>query len=214
MKKLLVLIVFVFSVNGSAQSGPAVQEEASGLVWTKTGALVISNVSGKLYNIEITGKKFDVYDGPEFNVDGRGLKLQTVNKNELLGSRVNQRVDDRTVLRLYHDQYGSTLFIRMKFRPMADPEFLKLNDGNEALWWSYFDPTVAKDDMDFTVKEFCLSAVKGNWIFLLKSSLTHADTDTDEAIRQFLVKTLNTLKLRDKPLSLEDAAKLVKQGKM
>jgi hypothetical protein len=186
------------------------------MVWTHTGALVISNVPGKLFTIEISGNKVEGYDDNDllFEVDGRFLKIQTINKKELLAAQNIDRLDDKAALRIHRDRYGSSLSVQTKFRPSTGAEYIKLDDGSDALCWSYEDPSIEEDDTQLTVKEFYLSAVKGNWIFLLKASLTRANTDTDESVRQLLLYSMNSLKLRDSPLSLEKASQMVKQGKM
>jgi hypothetical protein len=184
------------------------------MVRTRAGALIVSNVPGKLFTIEISGGSVAGYDNLEFESDHRFLKIKTVNKKELLSGRGGKNVEDSAVLGLQREQYGSSLLISMKYKPMAGPKYLKLNDGTDALWWSYYDPSIPEDDTSFTIKEYCLSTVRGDWVFLLTVSLTRAHTDTDEDIQQLLLFSMNSLKLLDKPLSLKSASQMVLQRKM
>ena len=225
-KFLFLLIVVCFAEISSlqAQTAPASNrprpgaashgEEASGMVRTRAGALIVSNVPGKLFTIEIRGKTVAGYDNLKFEVDHRFLKIKTINKNDLLGGRGGDNVEDSAVLGFQREQYGSSLLMSMKYRPMAGPKHVKLNDGTDALWWGYHDPSIPEDDTSFTIKEYCLSAVKGDWVFLLTVNLTRAHTDSEEDIQQLLLFSMNSLKLLDKPLSLESASQIVLQRKM
>jgi hypothetical protein len=210
-----VLTVEAQTAPRSSRPGAASEaQEASGMVRTRAGALIVSNVPGKLFTIEISGGSVAGYDNLEFESDHRFLKIKTVNKKELLSGRGGKNVEDSAVLGLQREQYGSSLLISMKYKPMAGPKYLKLNDGTDALWWSYYDPSIPEDDTSFTIKEYCLSTVRGDWVFLLTVSLTRAHTDTDEDIQQLLLFSMNSLKLLDKPLSLKSASQMVLQRKM
>ena len=175
--------------------------EQSGLIKTATGILVVSNEPDNYYSIEVKGKSIKpIPDHPFwFYVDGKFVQIVCAEKREFL--KDDKGIDDKSIL-LAHQKWESdyiseTLGAKLKL----DSSWLKLSSDTLAMAWSYDMPQVA--DKQTAKRQLYLLRVKGKYVFGLN---TVVEKDGEEKVlQQFLVDTLETLKPRDRPLSLEKA---------
>ena len=208
MKTLATLFVSLLLLSSAALA-----QEKSGMVKTEKGVLVVWNEPGNYYTIEIRGQNISPASQPLlFQVDGKFFQIQVVDQRAFLSGKDSKSLDDKTILAAHRDWEGDYISGIIKKKLQIDSEWFKLANGKDALGWSYDMPRDRIPSGSQARKQFYLSVVKGNMVFLLNSALTGDDTDSDKAMRQLLIDTMNTLKPSDKPLSLANAAEMVKKG--
>jgi len=207
MKKLFAIPAFVALL---ALAAFAQEREQSGMIKTAKGVLLVWNEPGNYYTIEIKGNKIVPAEQPLlFQVDGMFFQIQTVAKNDFLKGKDDKRLDDKAILAAHRDWEGDYLSGLLKKKLQIDSEWLKLVNGNDALAWTYDMPKAMVPDGS-AKKQLYLAVVKCDHVLLLNSALT--SNDDVKAIHQLLIDTMNTLKSSDKPVSLQKAADMVRNG--
>lgn len=204
---LLLALAFLLAKIGQAQA-----LEKSGIIKTKDGVLVVWNEPNNYFTAEIKGRQIvPAGQGPNlyFNVDGRFLQINTAPLSDFWKQPVD-RLHSSDVLREHRQwelDYLGKIFGRQLF---ASTDWLKLTSGETALSWSFNVPN-ATSDQNQAKKQFYITTVNGDRVYLVNSALTSIDND-EQAIRKYLLDTINTMKRLDKPLSLDKAAETIRRG--
>jgi hypothetical protein len=102
--------------------------------------------------------------------------------------------------------YLGKIFGRQLF---ASTDWLKLTSGETALLWT-FNVSNETADPNQAKKQLYIATVNRDRIYVVNSAVTSIDND-EQAIRKYLLDTINTMKRSDKPLSLEKAAESIRK---
>ena len=187
------LTVFLLSLIVSAQ-----QKTIYGRSSIKTvyGYLFISNTTEKSYTLEIRGKEIEVIkegNNPTFIVDGKLLQLvQAETKAFVSGDEKLKAEEILEKHKLWESEYLSGAFgkkLELKTEKVSVKDF-------KTLFWGYQRP-VANTEYD---RDYLLTTVVGNNVLALTVSLYVGDKLSD--YQKFLVETLGTLKISDKPFDV------------
>lgn len=187
----------------------AQNDKQGGVIKTDKGVLVVYNEPNNNYTFEIKGDEIVPFPGKRlmFSADGKFLQLMTSRKKEFLKKSQKRDFDDEAILIAHRDWVARHLNSNVKETLKIDSSWQKLSNGTDALLWSYEMP--AKEKIQIK-KQVYLSVLKGDRVLLLNSAVT--DDVNEKTVQQFLIDTLATLKINDKPLSLKTAQEQILKG--
>lgn len=200
----LALLVLFSAANLRAQN-----DRRGGVIKIDKGVLVVCNEPNNNYTFEIKGDEIDPIPGKRlmFSADGKFLQLMTVRKKDFLKKSRKRDLDDKAILTAHRDSEAQHLSGVYKETLKIDSSWQKLSNGMNALLWSFEMP--AKEKIQIK-KQIYLIVSKGDRILLLNSAVT--DKVDEKTVQQFLIDTLATLKINDKPLSLKIAQEQILKG--
>ena len=196
INRLLVaaMAIFLLSPLISAQ-----QKIIYGRLSIKTdyGYLFISNTTEKSYTFEIRGKDIEEIKGgshPTFVVDEKLLQIIQVDKKAFVSG--NEKLTEEEILekhKVWESDYLSGEFgkkLDLKIEKVIVKDF-------KTMFWGFQRP-IANTEYD---RDYLLTKVVGNNILALNVSLYVGDKLSD--YQKFLVETLGTLKISDKPFDIK-----------
>ncbi|HWP52438.1 MAG TPA: hypothetical protein VNK07_00090 [Candidatus Binatia bacterium] len=184
-------------------------DDSGGILKTEKGILIVWNEPNNNYTIEVKGNDIRPFaDSPLiFYVDKKILQIKTVAKKEFVNNLETAGLDDKSILIAHRDwevKYLSSLF---KQSLKIDSAWQKLTNGVDALLWNFEMPSNGNSQAK---KQVFLVISKGDYILLLNSAVT--DSIDEKTVRQFLLETIETLKINKKPLSLKKAQEQILNG--
>ena len=199
-----IILVSIFTVNMFTQD-----DDSGGILKTEKGILIVWNEPNNNYTIEVKGNDIRPFaDSPLiFYVDKKILQIKTVAKKEFVNNLETAGLDDKSILIAHRDwevKYLSSLF---KQSLKIDSAWQKLTNGMDALLWNFEMPSNGNSQAK---KQVFLVISKGDYILLLNSAVT--DSIDEKTVRQFLLETIETLKINKKPLSLKKAQEQILNG--
>ena len=184
----------------------AQDENVRGAIATRTGLLIIWNEPENNFTIEIKGKTVERVPNKNlaFLIDGKFLQIVTAHNDDFLtDGQKQQKLDEKTILLTHRNWESKFLEDTVGEKLAVDSEEISLVNSKAALLWSFLVP---QKDRDKVKRQVFLSTCKGSSVLVLNGAVT---SDVDEnAVRRFLLETVATLKIREKPLSQKEAVEL------
>jgi len=187
------------------------QGEGSGAIKTKDGFLIVSNEPGNFYTMEIKGREIKPIPNRPFwfTVDGKFLQVVNAEQSQFLKPDDPKSPADAKEVLSQHMKWESDYIAQtLGAKLQINSHWLSLANGLTAISWDYDMPHV--DPRQTAQRQLYLVVINGNHVVGLN---TVVEKDGEEkTLQQYLIATLGSLKPRDKPLSLEDASKAIRQA--
>jgi hypothetical protein len=143
-----------------------------------------------------------------FLFDGKFLQIVTALKKDFLTeSQKQQQMDESSTLAAHQDWETKYLETVVGEKIKVDSEKIRLSNNKDALLWSF---RVPDKDQGKVKRQVFLTVVKGESILVLNGAETPT-VDLDTA-RRFLLESVATLKISDKPLTQDEAKKLASKS--
>lgn len=199
---VVVLAASVVDVKGQADYG-------SGAIKTTYGFLLVWNDPGNHYTLEIRGKNVRQTSTERvlFNVDGMFLQVLTASLKDILGETAGQGKNDRFILEAHRDWEVHFMEGEYKEKLKVESDWQKLGNGKEALAWQIDVPASARSNVK---KQLSLTLVKKGHVLMLGSVVT--DTISEQAARQLLLTTAETLTVSDEPINLRKLQEAIRKA--
>jgi hypothetical protein len=172
---------------------PQAAVAAERVVQTEHGFSVVSDGPGDAFTLEIVGdavqQKLDL--APLFfTVDKMVLQIVAPEIKDFLQPRKRKKMDDQAVLAAHRDFEAAYLEEANQFRPDVESSWKKLDNGRDALLWTFKMPA---DRTSNVTEQIYLTTLAGDRVLMLVTPLTeHVDRD---ASIQLLLRTASTLKM-------------------
>ena len=181
----------------------------SGAIKTAGGYLAVWNQPNNYYTLEITGKDVQQTSSEHkhFSVDGMFLQIVDAPISDFVQAAQRQSQNDKAILEAHREWEAKFLEEAYKSKLKTESSWQKLTNGKDALLWFAGIPEGIKTNVK---KQVYLTVVKGDYVLLLGGAVT--DTDTDDAVKQLLLKTIETLKPSDKPTDLQKMRDAILKG--
>jgi hypothetical protein len=180
---LLILLAFA----------PQAAVAAERVIQTEHGFRVVSDGPGDAFTLEIVGdavqQKLDL--APLFfTVDKMVLQIVAPEIKDFLQPRKRKKMDDQAVLAAHRDFEAAYLEEANQFRPGVESSWKKLDNGRDALLWTFKMPAGHTQNV---TEQIYLTTLAGDRVLMLVTPLTeHVDRD---ASIQLLLRTASTLKM-------------------
>src|SRR5258708_7009814 len=188
----------------------AQDENVRGAIAIRSGLLIIWNEPGNNFTVEIKGKTVERVPNKNlaFMIDGKFLQIVTaLDKDFLTDTQKQQKLDERTTLLAHRDWELKYLEQTVGEKLTVDSEEISIPNSKPALIWTF---PVPPKDRDKVKKQVFLSVCKAESVLVLNGAVT---SDADEnVVRRFLLETVATLKIREKPLSRGEAVELASKA--
>jgi len=184
----------------------AQDENIRGAVVTRTGLLIVWNEPHNNFTIEVKAKTFEQVKNKNlaFLVDGKFLQVVTAFTGDFISDIQKQQQPDEKTILLSHRDWESKYLEQTVGEPLkVDSEAISLANGKPALFWSFLVP---EKDRAKVKRQVFLTVCKGESVLVLNGAVT--PEVSEQAVRQFLLETINTLRIRERPLSRAEAVEL------
>lgn len=200
---LLSLLVLAFFVSAKAQADNNQQL----IMQTQDGILVISNNADVSYAIEFKGKDFKSVESQNlmFVVDGRVVQLVEVANSEF--AKTTPKTDQEMLI-LHKDWENKYLNDTLKANAVAKFENVSLPGNRAALFWDY--PMPAKMSEQVAAQLF-LTTIAGKSLVAINVGLEKKDTK--QAARDYMTKSLSSIKTSQKPFDVNAISARIREGK-
>jgi hypothetical protein len=192
-------VLLALLVAGSIRSNQ--QERSVSAIRTPAGAILVWNQADNYFTLDINGKEVlpnNSTNDVMFKVDGLFLQVQAAAFSEIFKESSAKGKTAESILLAHRDwesEYAEGVFGK-KLSVQSAP--VKLKNGNDALFWSYDMPADVKADAK---KQVFLTTIHNEFVVILNSAVL--DTTQEAEIRQLLTKTLETMKVSQKPFDVE-----------
>ena len=181
------------------------------IIKTESGYLVVHNREKDSYSLEFKGEDFKPLKGdhPVFVVDGRLVQVLSVPSKNYWKPKTdakNEPTEDELLEthKIWESDYlGSRL--NVKLAPTS--EIFGLERQRKAMYWSF--PMPKELESDFSHQIF-LTTLIGKDILGLNASPKIASEL--KSYREYLVQSMNTLKISSKPFNIKELQMLLKKG--
>jgi hypothetical protein len=202
---LLSLLVLAFFVSAKAQGN----ENQTVIMQTQDGILVVSNNGDVSFAIEFKGKDFKPLEHQNimFTVDGRVVQFVQVANSEFAKPATKTPIDQELLI-MHKDWEGKYLNDSLKSNAVVKFENAILTGNRAALFWEY--PMPAKENQQ-VISQLFLTTVVGKSLAVLNVVLEKADTK--QAARDYMTKSLSSLKTSPKPFDLNAISARIRSGK-
>lgn len=204
------IVVFLLLLVLAPHFSYAQDENVRGAIATGSGLLIVWNEPQNNFTIGIKGKAVRPVPNTNlaFLIDGKFIQVVTAfNKDFLTNSQKLQKLDEKALLLAHRDWESKYMEDTVGEKLAIDSEEMLLTNGKPALLWSFATP---ERDREKVRRQVFLSVCKGESILVLNGAETpEIDKDT---VRRFLLETVLTLKIREKPLSRVEAMELASKA--
>ena len=186
--------------DGQLPSANQQGDYRSGAIKSSSGYLLVWNQPNNYYILEIKGKdvRQTSTERKVFSIDGMFLQIVDAPIENFLQAAQRQKLDDKAILDTHRDWEVKFLESEYKAKLEIESSWQKLTNGKDALLWLASVPETAKTNVK---KQMYLTLVKGDQVLMLGGAVT--GTTEENAARQLLLNTIETLKTSDKPTDLQ-----------
>ncbi|HEY7543320.1 MAG TPA: hypothetical protein VID27_00470, partial [Blastocatellia bacterium] len=165
------------------------------------------NMKGLYFTLEIKGKNITPADSQNqifLKVDERVIQFQEAPISEF---SKESGLGDRAILEKHRNWERGYLSDMLKTNLKVASEMLTLSSGRVALLWQFSVP----EGMNQQVKEqIYLTAVSGDFVLLLNCGVEVGDSI--DAAKKYLIETMSTLKVSDKPLDVKAIQEAIRKS--
>jgi hypothetical protein len=181
------------------------------LIKTTKGLLVVHNEQGLNFTLELNGKDVKQVEpnSPFLNIDGRVVQIHTVGENDFAPDIQDKKLNDWLVLERYRDWEVDYIGNLMTAKLKVSSEYLTLDQKREALFWSYPTPAGVNQEVK---SQLYLTIVSRGHVIALNCAVQN--TDNEATAKKFLLATLATLKISDKPIDVQAMQDAIRRGIM
>jgi len=215
---LSLIIVAAFSAAAAAAQTAG---EKSGLkkddglgiyiIRTESGYLIVHNREKDSYSIEFRGAKFDPHEGehPIFTIDDKLVQIVSVANNNYWKPKGNAKNEptDTELLEAHKIWESEYLGGELKAKLSVTSEIFDIERSRKVMFWSFPMPKALGSD--FSHQIFLTTLVNKNIIALNASPKSSGDQKT---YREYLVESMNSLKISAKPFNVKELQELLKKG--
>ena len=199
-------VILLASILLTLSSASLAQDEyVRGAVKSPEGLLIVWNEPDNNFTLFVRATRVQQIPNKNlaFLLDDKYLQIVSALKtNFLTDSQKKQTLDDRSILSAHLEWESNYLSEGLGEKLKIESEELKLTSGKSALLWSFVPPKSSG-----TVKKHFLLAVANRQpVVVLNGAST--ESVSEQTVRTFLLDTMSTLLLTEKPLSQADAAKM------
>lgn len=226
-KKLLQTLIFttVFMISAfgvtaqSAREKNEVQksevQKPDGLgiytIRTDAGYLIVHNREKDSYSIEFKGAKFDPHEGdhPVFTIDDRLVQVVSVSNNNYWKPKANAKSEptDNELLEAHKIWESEYLGGELNAKLSVTSEIFDIERKRKVMYWSFPMPKALGSDYSHQI---FLTTLIGKDVIALNASPTSAAEQ--KTYRDYLVESMNTLKISAKPFNIKELQELLKKG--
>ena len=188
----------------------AYQEDGITAVKTEGGVLLVWNQPNDYFTIEIKGNEIRPLNSSEhvfYSVDGIPIQVQSVAISDVLKDAGKVAPPAQSILTAHKDWESQYLqnMLSQKLNVQSSP--IKLKGGGDALFWKYEMPKGMSGDAK---QQQYLSVVNGQNVLFLNGVVT--GEQKEDAVRQLLVETMESLKKSPKPINLRELQEAIRSG--
>lgn len=199
----------------SAQGKPGAPATDAGLgqyiIRTENGYLIVHNREKNSYLLEFKGTKFEPEEGdhPVFTIDDKLVQIVAVSKNNYWTpkAKVKKEPSDDELLEAHKIWERDYLAGELKAKLSVTSEIFSIERSRKVMYWSF--PMPKELGADFSHQIF-LTTLVGTDIIGLNASPTSAGEQ--KAYRDYLIESMNTLKISSKPFNIKELEVLYKKG--
>ncbi|HYE72266.1 MAG TPA: hypothetical protein VEF04_03005, partial [Blastocatellia bacterium] len=142
-----------------------------------------------------------------FKIDEKIVQMQRAKKSEFLQSSVNQNFKDSEILEKHRGWEESYLSDLLKAKLNVTSEKVTARTNREALLWHFPMPEGMNKQVDHQV---FLTTVIGEQVLILNYSVEKGDTVANAT--KYLIESMNTLKVSDKPIDVKALQEEIRKG--
>ena len=202
LHKTILLASFLLALSTASF---AQDQNIRGAVKSRDGLLIVWNEPDNNFTLYV--KSISIEPIPNRNLaflfDDKFLQIVSAQKNDFLtDAQKKQSLDEAAVLSAHRDWESNYLSGELGEKLKIESEQIKLSNGKPALIWSFVPPKNSG-----TVKKQVFITVASRVAIVVLNGASTA-TVSEQAVRTFLLDTINTLHLTEKPLSQADAVKM------
>jgi len=202
-------VIFIFAaLSFNAQVAPVdtrkLTDYTEGFYTFKTekGYLFVLNKEKDAYQIEFKGRKLEYIDKHVpwvFKIDDSFLNLLNVlNKNYWGTKSVKTNPTDDELFEAHKIWESEFLSGRYKSKLSVSSEIFNLESGRKVMYWSF--PVPKPFDSDFSHRNFLTTLIGKDILALCGAPKSAAD---EKVVRDYLIETIKTLKVSDKPFNIK-----------
>jgi hypothetical protein len=171
------------------------------LIKTDQGVLWLHNQKGLYYTLEIKGNEVNTANSQStmlLVVDGLFVQIHTLTIDKFSQEKPDKNSNSITLLEKHRDweidYFGNALGEKLK----AVSEVIEIKPERKALFWRFPVPETINQQ---TKEQLYLTTVTGNFVQLINCGI--ADTNSREETKKFMIETLSTLKVSNKPIDVK-----------
>jgi len=210
-------VCFVFgALSFFAQAGErtgAAEKLGIYIIKTESGYLVVNNREKDSYSLEFKGEKFEPVesDHPVFTVDGRLIQVVSVPHKNYWTAKAGAKKEptDDELLESHKIWESDYLGTALKAKLSTTSEIFDIERKRKVMYWSF--PMPKELESDYSHQIFLTTLIGKDILGLNASPKTAAE---QKSYREYLVQTMNTLKISDKPFNIKELQLLLKKGDM
>jgi hypothetical protein len=181
------------------------------IIRTESGYLVVHNREKDSYSIEFKGENFKPLenDHPVFVVDGKLVQVVSVPHKNYWKPKTeakNEPTEDELLEshKIWESEY---LGGELKAKLSLTSEIFDIERKRKVMYWSF--PMPEKLESDYSHQIF-LTTLIGKDVLGLNASPKKAGEQ--KAYRDYLVESMNTLKISSKPFNIKELQEFLKKG--
>jgi hypothetical protein len=206
---LLSIGVLLLSAAAALAQGTA---NGTTLIKTARGLLVVHNEQGLNFTLELNGKEVKPTDAPDYvfvQIDGRMTQVHTVGVDQFAPDTKDKKLNDWLVLEKYRDWEVDYIGNVMTTKLKVASEYLTLDQNRLALFWSFPTPT----SVNAAVRtQLYLTVLNRGHVIALNCAIEN--NDNEAAAKKFMLATLATLKVSEKPFDVQAMQEAIRKGIM
>ena len=210
-------MAFLFVVSASETPALSIradstsQEDGWTALKTDAGILFVWNRKDLSFTLLVKGNEIrpmDTSDNIFFSVDGLPFQIQSLPISNFAPDARKNKLDDKAILFAHRDWEAKFIAEELLHHKLTvQTSVVKLTNGSEALIWQFDVPKEVGGDAR---KQLYVTVVSKDYVILLNSIVN--DTVSEEAVRKFLLDTINTLKVSDTRIDVKKLQESIRKG--
>lgn len=210
-------MAFLFVVSASETPALSIcadstsQEDGWIALKTDAGILFVWNRKDLSFTLLVKGNEIrpmDTSDNIFFSVDGLPFQIQSLPISNFAPDARKNKLDDKAILFAHRDWEAKFIAEELLHHKLTvQTSVVKLTNGSEALIWQFDVPKEVGGDAR---KQLYVTVVSKDYVILLNSIVN--DTVSEEAVRKFLLDTINTLKVSDTRIDVKKLQESIRKG--
>lgn len=181
------------------------------IIRTELGYLIVHNREKDSYSLEFKGTKFEPRksDHPVFTIDDKLVQVVSVENNNYWKPNANDKKEpsDNDLLEAHKIWERDYLADALKTKLSVTSEIFDIERKRKVMFWSF--PMPKEIESDYSHQLF-LTTLVGKDILGINASPTSAGVQ--KAYRDYLIESMNTLKISSKPFNIKELQELLKKG--
>jgi len=210
-------MAFLFVVSASETPALSIradstsQEDGWTALKTDAGILFVWNRKDLSFTLLVKGNEIrpmDTGDNIFFSVDGLPFQIQSLPISNFAPDARKNKLDEKAILFAHRDWEAKFIAEELLHHKLTvQTSVVKLTNSSEALIWQFDVPKEVGGDAR---KQLYVTVVSKDYVILLNSIVN--DTVSEEAVRKFLLDTINTLKVSDTRIDVKKLQESIRKG--